>query len=388
MQDSQRNKTTEEAIREIANRLYLSRHSTGDLNDSEMYLVEARRIFKNPVRRQLFHLKGQFTWLEKRKIEPLADWLDQADIFRIIEKLSPIVEAAGVLFIPVVLFMAAQNYDKEQTRRQESLEASQAKLQQSIQDRQEDQAKEQREQDVALEQRREVTDYWNQVLTILTDVDGDLRSPQNAQIRSFISAITFDLLRDDALEGNRKGDVVRVLYQAGLVQLGEDKKSNISIIDLSNTELQNIDLSEVDFKEANFRKVNFSGTDFTRADMQNTDLSAANLSGVKLLHSNLNGADLSAADLSGADLNNAQLKGVNLRDATLSGADFTGADLQNVKLSAVQLDNALFCNTVLDTALRDLVAMSMEGRLVVDPDLTIDSESIYREHRDCGKNSA
>ncbi|MEM9483409.1 MAG: pentapeptide repeat-containing protein [Cyanobacteria bacterium P01_F01_bin.116] len=332
MQDSKQNKTTEDVIREIANRLYQNRHSTGDLNDSEMYLAEARRIFKNPVRRQLFNLKERFIWLEKRKIEPLADWLDQADVFRVIEKLSPIVEAAGVLLIPVLLFLAAQRYEKQQAEQQEIIKASQ-----------EAQAKEQRNQELALQQRREVTDYWNQVLTILTDVEGDLRSPQNAQIRSFISAITFDLLHDNDLDGDRKGDVVRVISQAGLIQPGEGKNSDIRIIDLSNTELKNINLSEINFKGANFRGVNLSGTD-------------------------LSDTDLSGADLSGADL---------------SDTDLSGADLRGATVEEWQLENAVLCETHIDESLGGLLSFEMKGRLVTTPDAQIEEEEGTHSNRDC-----
>ncbi|MEM9485406.1 MAG: pentapeptide repeat-containing protein [Cyanobacteria bacterium P01_F01_bin.116] len=319
MQDSKQNKTTEDAIREIANRLYQNRHSTGDLKDSEMYLAEARRIFKNPVRRQLFHLKGQFTWLEKRKIEPLADWLDQADIFRIIEKLSPIVEAAGVILIPVWLFLAAQNYEKQQAK----------------------QAEDQRKQEAALEQRREVTDYFNQVLTTLTEVEGDLRDPKNALRRAFISAITFNLLHDNDLNGDRKGDVIRVLAQAGLVQFGEN--GDPGIIDLSNIELKKINLSKVNFQGSDLRGVDFSGTDFTGADMRSTDLSNANL----------------------------------------SGADFSGADLRDATVEELQLENAVLCDTHFDESLGNLLVFEMQGRLVVDPWETIEYEEGVHINRDC-----
>ena len=82
-----------------------------------------------------------------------------ADLFKIIERLSPTLEALGVIAIPLVLFFATQRYqDGVEQRELEKL------------------------------QQETVANYLNQLSTILLDVDGDLRDPQNEKLRTLTIA--------------------------------------------------------------------------------------------------------------------------------------------------------------------------------------------------------
>jgi hypothetical protein len=65
-------------------------------------------------------IKRPFIWVEKYTVEPFANLLDRADIFRIIEKLSPVLEAAGVIMIPIVIWWmtdSGQKAKRRQTKR-------------------------------------------------------------------------------------------------------------------------------------------------------------------------------------------------------------------------------------------------------------------------------
>jgi hypothetical protein len=107
-------------------------------------------------------------------------------------------------------------------------------------------------------------------------------SPDGDEVREVARERTHTLLPQ--LNSTRKGEVIKFLYEAGLLQ-GNAKGP-------------------------------------AAVNLDRDDLSGANLQG-----SNLGGVNLSHADLSDANVSYADLTGANLFDADLTGANLTGANL-------------------------------------------------------------
>ena len=180
----------DEQIRSIAHQLYLNRQKTGRSGDAESDWHQANAIYKIPARRFLFSLNQPLIRVEKHTIEPIADWVDHADIFRIIERVSPTIEAFGVLIgaflIPLVLFAATQNYQDQVIERERE-------YQETI-----------RQQELERLHQQALEDYFNQLSTILLELEGDLREPRNERLRTLTNAATLTLLREPKLDGYRK----------------------------------------------------------------------------------------------------------------------------------------------------------------------------------------
>lgn len=134
-------------------------------------------------------------------------------------------------------------------------------------------------------------------------------------------------LRD--LDGERKGHLIRFLYDSGVIANEQRKfKSRVylSYADLSEANLENIHLEHVPLFHANLKQAN---------------LKNAKLTNTYLVEANLEGANLEDADMESVNLKKANLKGVNLKYANLKNAYLIGADITVEELSeAMFLDNA------------------------------------------------
>ena len=154
--------------------------------------------------------------------------------------------------------------------------------------------------------------------------------------------LTFGFM--SAMDGVRKGEVVRFLFRAHLLgnpQINIGRPPRSPLISLASADLQGANLVGADLEGANLTGVDLTGADLTRANLQTTDLDGATLE-----HANLSQAILNAqANLSGADLRDANLTareprrcesptrlphrrephGANLTGANLTGANFSGA---------------------------------------------------------------
>jgi uncharacterized protein YjbI with pentapeptide repeats len=279
----------------------VSRHPDEDWHEAKQQLEEERLHPATRMAKRVVHILNQpianpFTWLEKRCIEPLANWMDGADIFRVIEKVSPVFEAVGVLLIPVVIWWGGQSYQVQRDQ----------------------EAQELRQQDA-------VKSYLAQITTLM--LDGDLRN--NEDLQQLASATTLTLLRDPDLNGNRKGQVVGFLSNMQLIQVippsgeSESKEPKPPVISLVGADLESANLFD--------------------ADLRFADLSSANLRDAELLN-----ADLQGANLNGANLYRAYLYQANLTSATLENANLSDATLERVKgLTKEQLSKAILCNTTL-----------------------------------------
>lgn len=170
------------------------------------------------------------------------------------------------------------------------------------------------ERDIAADNRQEIAlqTYLDRMAELL--IKEKLReSEQDSEVRAVARAQTLTVLR--RLDGNRKGALLRFLYEADLID--EDK-----IV---------IDLSEADLSEVNLIKANLRGAILSKADLGGANLSEAYMYNVNLYRANLSDANLREAYLGYVNLNQA-----NLSRANLIKADLTEANLSLAKLSEVK----------------------------------------------------
>jgi len=132
---------------------------------------------------------------------------------------------------------------------------------------------------------------------------------EDPTIHALVLADTLTLIRTrtltmlEPLDGRRKGVIMRLLSESGLLDKDDKEESTT------------IDLRDADFSSADLKIMNLTDHDLQRVSFTNANLAGANLSGT-----NLRAADLSGADLRGANLRAADLRGADLRYSNLSGA--------------------------------------------------------------------
>ncbi|MBW4657548.1 MAG: pentapeptide repeat-containing protein [Drouetiella hepatica Uher 2000/2452] len=291
---------SEEAIRERAHELWRSRSrrstSEEDWNEAKLQLEKEQAARLKGWRWVASLLNQPFLMLEKRVWEPGANLVERAAFFQIVERLSPVFEAIGVLLIPVVVWYATQSYQEQKDK-----------------------------QDQAVRQQEAIKTYLSQLTTVF--LDGKIKEDKDLQ--SVTRASTLALLKDPSLDGNGKGQVIGFLSELKLIAI-EPKKGEAKtqiVISLARADLSGADLRSADLRSADLSDVNLSS-----ANLRGSNLSRANLSDV-----NLSAADLSAADLSSANLRGADLSNTNISRANISRADLRGTKLRFVKLCKTKL---------------------------------------------------
>jgi hypothetical protein len=226
---------------------------------------------------------------------PLQNWTWTEIIWRWLELLIiPVVLAAGAFWFNT----KARNSEQEIARREIENDRRIA---------------EDRVQEEALQR------YLDRMQELIFD-RGLRRSEEDAEIRSLARARTLTVLR--SLDGNRKGQVLRFLYEAELIgklvtEVDRGTYPTDPIIHLNTADLGCANLSG-----ANLSRVRLGGASLTEVNLSN-----ANLSGAWLAHADLWSSNLNRANLIGADLRKAELPSVDLKDALLHGADFRGTTL-------------------------------------------------------------
>lgn len=154
----------------------------------------------------------------------------------------------------------------------------------------------------------------------------------SSEVRTIATARTLTTLRE--LDSNRRGSLLRFIYEAGLISAPE-QITGTSIINLREADLRNADLREANLSRADLREAELTG-----ADLREAELTGASLREADLREADLTGANLRNADLRNADLRNADLTGANLRDASLRNTDLREANLRWANLREVDLRNA------------------------------------------------
>jgi uncharacterized protein YjbI with pentapeptide repeats len=257
----------------------------------------------------------------------------------------PAALAIGVYLLNRAQQEREREADEAQRRRERMAEEDRREREreaQAAQRARELEVEKQRAQDAALQA------YLDHVGKLLLDKDRPLRhSKEDDEVRTLARARTLTVLRQ--LDGTRKADVVRFVYEAGLIckdrgvldlRGGDLSGARLFSANLFRARLSGADLREVDLLYADLHEAALDKADLGAAKLLNADLRGANLH-----KAYLGGVDLTDADLSGADLSNANLRGTNLSNATLGGADLSeadliGADLGEADLSGVNLSRA------------------------------------------------
>ncbi|MCT0211966.1 MULTISPECIES: pentapeptide repeat-containing protein [unclassified Synechococcus] len=239
----------------------------------------------------------------------------------------------------------------------------------SVQDGQLQQQKDQQSQEQNHKAEQEVKQQLNgrmdgleialkaKVETFVLDAKKD-NQDQRVQMASDLRDVLPQLRRPDGgADGERKGNILRHLYESGLLLPNDQKPSEHKKSNDRQTECA----KELD-KYQDF--ANLGGKSQRDAEsiistelksclpgvyLGSMNFSGANLNGAFLERSflpflNLNSANLRGAKLQGANLRHAQMQDTDLRGADLRGADLRGAVVVGSDLTDVQLD----CKTQMD----------------------------------------
>jgi len=183
------------------------------------------------------------------------------------------------------------------------------------------------EQQRIIEERRFQDDalqtYYTQLGDLLTEHALKKTKPED-DVALLARAQTLTVMR--RLDASRKGDLVRFLYDAGLIS------GDSAIVKLRRADLRGAFLGRADLRGAFFSEANLGSADLSSALLGGASLSLAGLRGAffsdsDLREANLRGAFLDGADLRGANLRGADLRGASLIDANLGSADLRLADL-------------------------------------------------------------
>jgi hypothetical protein len=164
----------------------------------------------------------------------------------------------SLLIVPIVLALGGYFFTRSENRRTREDADRQRSLDREIED--------ERRQDDMLQA------YLDGMSQLLTDKGRPLHRAQRGDSLSTVArAGTLTVLT--RLEGERKGSVVRFLYESGLIT-----KDRL-ILDLRSADLSEANLSEAILREANLFETDLSRANLSEANLSGTILSGANLSG-------------------------------------------------------------------------------------------------------------
>jgi uncharacterized protein YjbI with pentapeptide repeats len=195
-------------------------------------------------------------------------------------------------------------------------------------------------------------------LTALLFERGLRDAPDGAEVRRVARALTATILWD--LDGSRKGQLLRFLYELQLISLPRPvvplAGANLSAADLSSMDLRKVDLRQAILRRANLRAAQLDEADFGGADLSGADLRQAlgsgprlgggkwrppNLIGANLFRANLHHANLAESDLTGIALREANLDAADFRDAILTGSVLDGASMRAANLKGASMREAM-----------------------------------------------
>jgi hypothetical protein len=160
------------------------------------------------------------------------------------------------------------------------------------------------------------------------------KSMEGDRVREIARARTLAALR--ALDGPRRGSVVRFLADARLIQMEKLTEAE----ELEAKERGKAKIERPGLGRVNPPKVLLTGADLSGADLRGAWLNEVLLTKANLRGANLRGAYLTRAYLWGVDLKYAQLEAANLNCADLTSADLRGATMWETKMNGAILTNA------------------------------------------------
>lgn len=232
-----------------------------------------------------------------------------------------------LLIVPAILILIGLAWNVAQTSRDREREEQRIEADQA--------AAEEVRQDATLEA------YLDQMSGLMLE-SKLLTSDKQSPVRTVARTVTLTALRH--LNGERKADVIRFLYEARLLSTRPPRvqlnAANLEDVKLGKANLGDANLEGADLPGANLGGASLREAKLAHANLTGSDLGHANLGGADLTRANLGGADLPGADLRGANLTGVNLRGVDLTRAVLSSANLIGADLRLARLDGANLQGA------------------------------------------------
>jgi uncharacterized protein YjbI with pentapeptide repeats len=198
--------------------------------------------------------------------------------------------------------------------------------------------------------------YINAMSELLLDKELHKSQPDD-EAQDVARIRTLTVLR--RLDGERKGNVLRFLQEADLINKARP------VVDLSEADLSYAVLSGAGLYGANLRNVSLSRASLVSTRLSSADLSYANLSSADLSYAVLSGANLNHANLSSADLNQADLSSVDFSHTDLSHTDFSGAGLYGANFKSANLRSANLRGAVVTEEQLEQ-AKSLQGAILRD----------------------
>jgi Pentapeptide repeats (8 copies) len=191
-----------------------------------------------------------------------------------------------------------------------------------------------RERSIAAKNRSE--DALNGYLDRMSDLllERRLASRPSGETELVARTLTLTVLR--RLDGRQKGQVIRFLSEAGLIDLPSPKVF-----------LHDADLKRVSLRDALLYKSYFGLTDMRRADLRGAVLFTAHFTGTDLRGADFSGAHLDRAEFEGACLTGARFVGTHIERSKFASShgedvDFSRAELTRVDLRAARLTDVRF----------------------------------------------
>ncbi|MCI0395302.1 MAG: pentapeptide repeat-containing protein [Chloroflexi bacterium] len=192
-----------------------------------------------------------------------------------------------------------------------------------------------------------LTAYFDKMTELLLDYNLRIKTEENAEERSIARARTLAVLR--SLDGERKGQVLKFLCEAGLINregcvillIGADLRG----ADLTDALLEGAELRMTDLRKANFSIASLVDASLEATNLKEADFEGADMAGVYLGEANLAQANLAWANLAWANLEFANLEGANLENANLDNAVLTRA--------TVDPENLITARTLKGTTMPD-----------------------------------
>lgn len=161
------------------------------------------------------------------------------------------------------------------------------------------------------------------------------------------------LIALDGINGERKGQLLRFLYEAELIETPDP------VIDLFGANLDDVTLRFEDLRGAHLAGANLRDASLIGVDLSGANLNRAHLNRATLRCALLAGATAAGARFSAASLRDADLRRTVLDEATFAQADAGGSDWRDAAFGTAVLDGADLSEAMLHGA--DLRAAGTGG---------------------------
>ena len=263
-----------------------------------------------------------FAFMERR-IEWAAAWLNELDIFKVIQQIGNITV---VFAVASLIFNVLPNREKEIEEAWKVLESE---------------APGRRTRYFAIQKLhkyRQPLDYIDLPAdTYLTDIQLSEAQLNQAKLSQVILQRA-NLQQAELKEANLEGAILEGANLQG---------ANLERVVLSDANLQRANLQGANLEGANLEGANLEGANLEGTNLEGANLGVANLSqaifrranmtSAYVINSNLSGSNLYQANLHKAVLRPNNLRGANLEEANLKQAQISVYDLTEVNLTAANL---------------------------------------------------